>query len=127
MADRVGRWWAYFGSGAAIGLVALVMGAATRTPATFAVGVLAYAFCGGLAYAAFSAVVLFAIGRGAAATKYATFSSLGNIPVVYMTALDGWVHDRFGTGWMLATDALTGVILIMLALPVLRKLSLKQE
>lgn len=99
------------------------MAATPRTSATYSLGVLAYAFFGGVAYAAFSAVVLFAIGRGAASTKYATLSSLGNIPVVYMTAFDGWVHDRFGTGWMLQTDALSGVVCIAFALLVLRKIN----
>jgi hypothetical protein len=66
------------------------MAAIPRTPLTYSCGVLAYVFFGGVAYAAFSAVVLFAIGRGAASTKYATLSSLGNLPVVYMTAADGW-------------------------------------
>ena len=32
MADRVGRWWAYFGSGAAMALVAIFMAIAPRTP-----------------------------------------------------------------------------------------------
>jgi MFS transporter, PAT family, beta-lactamase induction signal transducer AmpG len=121
-ADRIGRWWAYFGSGAAIALVAIIMTAIPRTPATYSIGVLIYAFFGGMAYAAFSAVVLFAIGRGAASTKYATLSSLGNIPVVYMTALNGWVHDRFGTAWMLQCDALSGAICIVIALLVLQKI-----
>jgi predicted MFS family arabinose efflux permease len=119
IADRVGRWWAYFGSGVLIALVALIMAAVARTPVAYAAGVLVYSFFCGMAYAAFSAVVLFAIGRGAASTKYATLSSLGNLPVVYMTALDSWVHDRFGSGWMLATDAWSGVLCIVLALAVL--------
>ena len=63
-----------------------------------------------MAYTAFSAIVLLAIGRGAASTKYATLSSLGNLPVVYMTASDGWVHDRFGTAWMLHSEALIAII-----------------
>jgi MFS transporter, PAT family, beta-lactamase induction signal transducer AmpG len=116
IADRAGRWWAYFGSGAALALVAIAMAMVARTPQTFAAGVLAYAFFVGMAYAAFSAVVLFAIGRGAASTKYATLSSLGNIPVVYMTACDGWVHDRFGTSGMLVAEALSALICIALAL-----------
>ena len=122
IADRIGRWWAYFGSGSALALVALVMAAIPRTPLTYSCGVLAYVFFGGVAYAAFSAVVLFAIGRGAASTKYATLSSLGNLPVVYMTAADGWAHDWFGTSWMLAVDALSAVACIAIALLVLRKI-----
>src|SRR6267378_4725034 len=93
IADRMGRWWAYFGSGSAVAFVALIMAVASRTPQTYTLGDLFYALFLGMAYAAFSAVVLFAIGRGAASTKYATLSSLGNIPVVYMTAINGWVHD----------------------------------
>jgi PAT family beta-lactamase induction signal transducer AmpG len=126
MADRVGRWSAYFGSGTALALVAIIMAATPRTPATYSLGVLAYSFFGGVAYAAFSAVVLFAIGRGAASTKYATLSSLGNLPVVYMTTANGWVHDRFGTAWMLQTDALSAVGCIVLALLILRKINAAQ-
>src|SRR6267378_3182498 len=119
-ADRVGRWWAYFGSGLALAIVAIVMAVAPRSPESFIAGVLAYSFVNGIAYAAFSAVVLLAIGRGAASTKYATLSSLGNLPIVYMTASDGWVHDRFGTAWMLYYEALIAIVCIVLALAVLR-------
>ena len=120
VADRVGRWWSYFGSGFLMALVAIIMAVTARTPNAFSVGVLAYALTCGMAYAAFSAIVLLAIGRGAASTKYATLSSLGNLPVVYMTASDGWVHDRFGTAWMLHSEALIAIICIVLALAVLR-------
>jgi MFS transporter, PAT family, beta-lactamase induction signal transducer AmpG len=106
IADRVGRWWAYFGSGTVMALVTVVMAAATRTPTVYNSGVLAYAFFG-----------------GAASTKYAALSSLGNVPVVYMTALDGWVHDRFGTGWMLQTDALSAILFVAVALFVLHKIN----
>ena len=101
-------------------MVAIIMAVTARTPNAFSVGVLAYALTCGMAYAAFSAIVLLAIGRGAASTKYATLSSLGNLPVVYMTASDGWVHDRFGTAWMLHSEALIAIICIVLALAVLR-------
>src|SRR5438067_6453397 len=98
VADRVGRWWSYFGSGILMALVAIIMAVAPRTPNAFTVSVLAYALTGGMAYTAFSAIVLLTIGRGAASTKYdATLSSLGHLPAVYMAASDGWVHDRFGT------------------------------
>ena len=120
VADRLGRWWAYFGSGVAIAAVAILMALAPRTPGCFTIGVLVYALFCGMAYAAFSAVVLLAIGRGAASTKYATLSSLGNVPIVYMTASNGWVHDRFGTASMLHSEALVAIFCIVLALAVLR-------
>ena len=122
VADRIGIWWAYFGSGVAIAIVAIVMAIASRTPGIFSSGVLVYAFSQGLAYATFSAIVLVAIGRGAASTKYAALSSLGNLPVVYMTALDGWVHDKYGTSWMLHFDALSGIACILFAMFVLKKI-----
>src|SRR5437016_12308817 len=87
-----------------------------RSPSAF----FAYALTSGMAYAAFSAIVLLTIGRGAASTKYATLSSLGNLPIVYMTASDGWVHDRFGTAWMLHSEALIAIICIVLGLALLR-------
>jgi MFS family permease len=126
VADRIGRWWSYFGSGVAIALVAIIMAVAPRTPGSFAAGVIVYSLFCGMAYAAFSAVVLFAIGRGAASTKYATLSSLGNIPVVYMTAINGWVHDRFSTAWMLHGEALVAIGCTVLALLVLRQINLAQ-
>lgn len=36
-----------------------------------------------------------------------------------MTAIDGWVHDRFGTAWMLHVDALSGVVFTVAAMFVL--------
>jgi PAT family beta-lactamase induction signal transducer AmpG len=104
----------------------MVMAVMPRTPGSFTAGVLAYALFCGMAYAAFSAVILFAIGRGAASTKYATLSSLGNIPVVYMTALDGWVHDRFSTAWMLRGEALFAIVCTLFALFVLGKINTAQ-
>ena len=116
VADRVGRWWSYFGSGVLLALVAIALAVAARTTTSFAVGVLLYAFVGGIAYAASSAIVLFAIGRGAASTKYAVLSSFGNIPVIYMTSFDGWAHDRFGTAGMLWMEALAGILCVLLGL-----------
>lgn len=114
IADRVGRWWAYFGSGILIGLVAIAMAIAPRNPAAFSTWVLCYAFACGLAYAAFSAIVLLAIGKGAAATKYALLSSFGNLPVIYVTAFDGWAHDRYGSAGMLFWEAAIGLIAVVL-------------
>jgi PAT family beta-lactamase induction signal transducer AmpG len=112
--DRVGRWWGYFGSGVLLSLVAIAMAIAARSSSAFLIGVLSYAFACGFAYAAFSAIILFAIGRGAASTKYALLSSFGNIPVIYMTAVDGWGHDRFGSTGMLLIEAAAGIVCVLL-------------
>jgi hypothetical protein len=35
----------------------------------------------------------------------------------------GWVHDRFGTGWMLQTDAISAILFVVVALFVLHKIN----
>jgi PAT family beta-lactamase induction signal transducer AmpG len=59
-------------------------------------------------------VVLEAIGLGAAATKYNLFASLSNMPIAYMTLVAGWAHTRWGAGGMLHTEAVIGVLAILL-------------
>jgi MFS transporter, PAT family, beta-lactamase induction signal transducer AmpG len=113
-ADRVGRWWAYFVSGTFMAVVALVMAVAPRTPHQYGTWVLFYAISLGMANASFSAIVLNAIGRGAASTKYAIMSSLGNVPCVYMTAFDGWAYDRWHAAGMLNAEG--GISLAFIAL-----------
>jgi MFS transporter, PAT family, beta-lactamase induction signal transducer AmpG len=124
IADRLGRWWSYFGSGTALALVAMVMAVAPWTPLAYRIGVLVYAFFVGGGYAAFSALVVHAIGRGVASTKYAILQSLGNIPVAYMTAIDGWMHDRHGGVWMLNGEALLALACIVAGLFVLQKINI---
>ncbi|HJU09659.1 MAG TPA: MFS transporter, partial [Candidatus Binataceae bacterium] len=114
VADQFGRWRAYFGSGIVIAIVAVSMALAPRTAEAFSTGVLAYSLMFGATQAAFSALVLFAIGKGAASTKYALLCSLGNVPIAYMTALDGWVHDKYGSAWMLHFDGLSGLFFIVI-------------
>jgi PAT family beta-lactamase induction signal transducer AmpG len=123
VADRFGRWWSYFGFGTALALVAIVMAFALWTPMTYAIDVLIYAFFVGAGYAAFSALVVHAIGRGVASTKYAICQSLGNIPVAYMTAFNGWVHDRYGGVWMLNGEALLAFVFIAGGLFALQKIN----
>jgi MFS family permease len=114
LADRAGRWSTFFGAGAFMAAVAAVLAAAPRTPAAYGAGVLVYGLSIGLAFAAYSALVLLAVGRGAASTKFAIMSSLGNIPVVYMTMFDGWAHDEFGaTGMLLAEAAMSAAAIVL--------------
>jgi hypothetical protein len=71
---------------------------------------LIYALITGLTYAGFSAFVLEAMGLGAAATKYSLFASLSNMPIYYMTNIDGWAHEKWGAGGMLYTEAVLGIV-----------------
>ena len=123
VADRLGRWWSYFGFGIVLALVAIVMASAPRTQAVYASGVLVYAFFVGAGYAAYSAIVVHAIGRGVASTKYAICQSLGNIPVAYMTASDGWMHDRHGNFWMLNGEALLALVCVVAGLMALQRIN----
>ena len=43
------------------------------------------------------------------ATKYTLFASLSNMPIMYMTVIDGAAHERWGAGGMLYAEALMGV------------------
>jgi hypothetical protein len=84
---------------------AVVMALLPRSQPMFVVWTSVYAFTTGLTYAGFTAFVLEAIGKGAAATKYNVYASLSNMPIYYMTNVDGWAHDRWGSGGMLYTEA----------------------
>jgi MFS transporter, PAT family, beta-lactamase induction signal transducer AmpG len=116
MADRYGRWSAFFGAGVVMAAVALVMAASPRTPDAYAVGVLFYAFSLGLASAAYSAVVIHAVGGSAASAKYAILSSFGNLPLVCMTAFDGWMYERWGPEGMLTGEALLALVCIAIGM-----------
>jgi hypothetical protein len=52
-----------------------------------------------------------------------TLFSLGNIPIAYMTAFDGSVHDRYGGGWMLNGEALLALVCVAAGLLVLHRIN----
>jgi MFS family permease len=83
------------------GLVASAMALAPHVPAVYVIGVLGYALCIGSGYAAYSAIVLDAIGRRSAATNFNLMSAMSNIPLAAMTAFDGWMVDAHGVNAML--------------------------
>jgi hypothetical protein len=114
--DRAGRWWSFFGAGMVMAATTVAMALAPRTPATYEAGVLAYAAWTGWAYAAYVALLLYVVQKGAASTKYATLASLGNLPTTYMTAFDGWAHDRYGAGGMLNAEAALGAGSVLIGL-----------
>ncbi len=120
VSDKIGRWIAYFGSGAALAIITFLMGISHYAPSAYTIGVLAYAFMCGVNYAAYSAIVLHVIGHGLASTKFALLSSIGNIPVVYMVALDGWIHDYYSVRMMLFGETLIGFFFILIFLLIMK-------
>ena len=90
------------------------MALSPHTELTFAIFVCVYAFSLGFCYAAFGGVVLEAIGKGAAATKYNLLASISNMPIAYMTIVDGWGQEKWGSNGMLYTEAVCGVAAVML-------------
>jgi PAT family beta-lactamase induction signal transducer AmpG len=116
LCDRMNRKAAYALYGVLQAACALGMALAPRSEVTYVVFTSVYAFISGLTYAGFSAFVLEAMGKGAAATKYNVFASLSNTPIWYMTLVDGWAHGRWGSGGMLETEAafcLFGLVLFI--------------
>ena len=106
LCDRMDRKTAYVLYGALQAACAVAMALSPRTEAMFILFTMIYALISGLTYAGFSAVVLEAIGLGAAATKYNVFASLSNMPIAYMTVVEGWAQTRWGVGGMLRMEAL---------------------
>lgn len=103
--DLMDRKVGYVLSGCMLAVVAVAMGLAPRNPATFMIFVSLYGFFGGWAYAAFTALTLETIGTGAAATKYNMLACISNIPLTYMTLVDGVTRTHFGPAAMLYIEA----------------------
>jgi MFS transporter, PAT family, beta-lactamase induction signal transducer AmpG len=125
--DRVNRKGAYLVFGFLSALCTVAMAYCPHTQFMFIFWTSLYAFIMGLCYAGFSAFVFEAIGRGAAGTKYTIYACLSNIPILYMTKIEGWVFDSKGktetfhgaTG-MLNMESLCAVIGIVLFLALLK-------
>jgi MFS transporter, PAT family, beta-lactamase induction signal transducer AmpG len=123
MSDRIDRKTSYAIYGALMAVCTVAMAIAPRAESMYATFTLVYAFIQGLTYAGFTAVVLETIGLGAAATKYNVFASLSNMPIAYMTVVDGWASAKWGVGGFLLTEAAIGVagiavfVAVAMALP----------
>ena len=109
LGQRVRPRTAYALAGFALTLVAFAMALAPATAATYLAASLAYNVVVGAAFAAFTAVVLDAIGHGAAATKCNVLASLSNFPIWWMGLLLAWVADHRGPAAMLQAEAAIGI------------------
>lgn len=101
---------AYATIGVLMAAVAAAIAVAPHVVTVYVVGNLTYAFVVGLAYSAFSAVVLEAMGHGAGATKYNVFASLSNFPIWWLGLVLGFAADKWGAKNMLFVEAGFGVL-----------------
>lgn len=123
IADKMSRMVAFNLFSIVLALSAVATAFAPRTEMMYVVFVLIYSFINGFAYAAWCAVVLEAIGKGAAATKYNILAGIANIPIIYMTKIDGWAHAAWGASGMLFAEAAVPILgtLLLIAFYVLTK------
>ncbi len=132
-ADKKGVFFSYLFFGTICAIIPMIMAFMPYHPWVYISGVLVYTFSVGLGYAAFTSVVLFAIGKKNVATKFSLLSSIGNIPVMYMTVFDGWAHDKYNSKIMLLAEAGAGILFIILSAMALKwlkgrnKLALRVE
>jgi PAT family beta-lactamase induction signal transducer AmpG len=110
LCERVRPRTAYAGIGLGLAAVAVLMGVCPSTVSMYVVWSLVYAFGVGLAYAAFTALVLDAMGVGSGATKYNVFASLSNFPLWWLGLLLGVIAEKWGAPRMLFTEAALGVV-----------------
>ena len=119
--DRMSRMAAYALAGMLSAVFAVWMALGPATPFTYAGGYTGYALAGGFAYAAFTALELEVLGkrRHAAGTAYSLLGASGNLPIVYMTWIDGVAYKHSGTRGLMGADALAnaagGVLLLAFA------------
>jgi MFS transporter len=104
------------GAAAALGLI--------RVPHTFvflAVGVLTYVFFQGINYTALSSLCFEIVGPAnpLASTQMAVLSAAANVPITYMTRVDGHFHTLYGLSGMLLVDAASSIVVGTVLLVVL--------
>jgi PAT family beta-lactamase induction signal transducer AmpG len=105
--DRMNRMAAYALAGGLAAMFAVYLGLGRPTGWTYGLGYSGYAIAAGFGYAVFTALVLEVLGprRHAAGTAYSLLVSSGNIPILYMTWLDGVGYKHWGAGGLMGVDA----------------------
>jgi PAT family beta-lactamase induction signal transducer AmpG len=105
--DRMNRMLAYALSGGLSALFAVYLAFAPAKPWTYGLGYSCYSIAAGFAYAVFTALVLEVLGhrRHAAGTAYSLFVATGNVPILYMTWLDGVGYKYGAVRGLMTVDA----------------------
>ena len=117
LCDRMSRMLAFNLFSLVTCVCALAMAFSPRTQEMYIVYVGIYMLLTGFCYAAFGAVVLEAIGTGAAATKYNLLAGIANGPIMYLSWLDGKAHVWPAPAW-LPFDGSTMMLLTETFVPV---------
>jgi PAT family beta-lactamase induction signal transducer AmpG len=93
--------------------------------AFFAMGLLTYNFFQGINYTAFSAFEYEIVGPGnpLAATQISLLTASSNLPISYMTAVDGHFYTTHGLPGMLGVDACSSVLMGSILLLVFRRIA----
>jgi PAT family beta-lactamase induction signal transducer AmpG len=117
--DRMKRTTAYALAGLFSAVFSLWLALGRATPFTYAGGYIGYALAAGFAYAAFTALELDVLGRRqhAAGTAYSLLGASGNLPITYMTWLDGAAYKRAGRVGLMGIDTLAnglGAVLLLI-------------
>jgi len=94
--DRMNRMTAYALGGGLSAVFAFYLAFAPPTRWTYGLGYSGYSIAAGFGYAVFTALVLEVLGRRrhAAGTAYSLLVSSGNLPILYMTWLDGFAYKH---------------------------------
>jgi PAT family beta-lactamase induction signal transducer AmpG len=105
--DRMNRMTAYALAGGLSAVFAVYLALAPPSPWTYGLGYSGYAIAAGFGYAVFTALVLEVLGRRphAAGTAYSLFVSTGNVPILYMTWLDGVAYKHGAVKGLMGVDA----------------------
>ncbi len=116
---RWDRRIAYAGAGLICAVSGIFLALAPMAPWAYYGGVALYMVSSGACYAFFLGVVMLALGEAgkSASSRYTILVSLGNLPVVYMTKIEGLGYGRFGGRAVPALDA-AGNLLVAVAVSV---------
>jgi PAT family beta-lactamase induction signal transducer AmpG len=112
--DKMDRKLAYLLIGLLQAASAVGMAFFPHTQLMYIIWTLIYSVTAGLAYAAYNAFTLEAIGKGAAATKFELYASISNLPIYLMTMVAGAAYARWGANGMLNTEAVCACVAVVL-------------
>jgi PAT family beta-lactamase induction signal transducer AmpG len=110
---------AYAGAGLLSAGSGIFLALAPMRPAEYFGGVAFYMLTTGAAYAFFLGVVMDTLGEAgkSASSRYTILVSIGNLPIVYMTRIEGWGYGVFGPHGVPGIDA-AGNILVAICVAV---------